>query len=37
MPKKKASNGAIRDALLPKLLLGKIRIEDAERFVGRNA
>ena len=26
---------AIRDALLPKLLSGDIRIEDAENFIGR--
>ncbi len=27
---------AIRDALLPKLLSGEIRVKDTERFVGRN-
>jgi type I restriction enzyme S subunit len=28
---------AVRDALLPKLVSGELRVQDAERFVGRVA
>lgn len=31
------SFASIRDALLPKLLSGEIRVEDAERFVEKSA
>ena len=30
MPKKKAANGAIRDALLPKLVSGDIRVDNPD-------
>jgi len=29
--------GALRDALLPKLISGELRVKDVERFIGRVA